>query len=268
MTDRQKFAVLRAARRVWAIGAIHGEAVQAAALHEVLWPRLELCDRVVYLGNMIGRGPAARETLDELLRFRRAVIAKPHADAEDVVYLRGSQEEMWQKLLQLQFATDPRGILKWMIEQGVGATLESYGVSVQDALREAASGTVGLTRWTGRLRGIIQAASGHYPLMGVLRRAAYTDDGSLLFVNTGLDPSRPLEAQSDSFWWSSGKFHRIAEAYGPFRRIVRGFDPSHAGFAVTDYTATLDGGCGFGGTLIAACFTSDGAIADRVEVAP
>jgi len=196
------------------------------------------------------------------------VIATPSADVEDVVSLRGSQEEMWQKLLQLQFATDPRGVLRWMIDQGVGATLESYGVPAAEALRDAATGTVGLTRWTGRLRQTIQATPGHYPLMGILKRAAYTDDGALLFVNTGLDPSRPLEAQSDSFWWSSGKFHHIAAPYGPFRRIVRGFDPSHAGFAVTDYTATLDGGCGFGGTLIAACFTPDGAIADKVEVAP
>ena len=81
-----------------------------------------------------------------------------------------------------------------------------------------------------------------------------------------LDPARPLEAQSDSFWWSGGAFHSIAEPYGDFRRILRGFDPSHAGFAVTDYTATLDGGCGFGGTLIAACVTPDGALVDKIEV--
>ena len=47
------------------------------------------------------------------------VIPRPHSDVDDVAYLRGNQEEMWQKLLQLQFATDPRGVLKWMFEQGV-----------------------------------------------------------------------------------------------------------------------------------------------------
>ena len=87
-----------------------------------------------------------------------------------------------------------------------------------------------------------------------------------MFVNSGIDPARPLETQSDSFWWSGGKFHSITEPYGEFRRVVRGFDPSHSGFAVTDYTATLDGGCGFGGTLIAACITPDGAVVDKVEV--
>ncbi len=41
---------------------------------------------------------------------------------------------------------------------------------------------------------------------------------------------------------------------------------SHTGFAVTDSTATLDSVCGFGGTLIAACVTPDGALVDKIEV--
>lgn len=265
MTDRQKFAVLRSVRRVWAVGAIHSERERLERLHDLLWPRLEPCDRIVYLGNMIGRGPAASETLDALLHFRLDFLARPHSDADDAVFLRGSQEEMWQKLLQLQFATDPRGVLEWMLEQGVGATLESYGVAVEEARRAAALGTVHLTRWTGRLRQAIQARPGHYQLMGALRRAAYSDDQTLLFVNTGLDPSRPLEAQMDSFWWSSGKFHAIDEPYGTFRRILRGFDPSRAGYAETEYSVTLDGGCGFGGPLIAVCVTPDGEIVDKIE---
>lgn len=266
MANGQKFAVLRSARRVWAVGAVHGEAARLERLHVAMGRRLEPCDRIVYLGNMIGRGPASGETLDALLRFRLDVLAQPHSDVDDVIYLRGSQEEMWQKLLQLQFATDPRGVLSWMLDQGVGATLDSYGIKAEDALRSAASGAVALTRWTSELRRAIQARPGHYQIMSALRRAAYTNDGTLLFVNSGLDPTRPLEAQSDSFWWSSGSFHNIGEPYAGFRRILRGFDPSHAGYVVTDYTITLDGGCGFGGPLIAACLTPQGDIVDRIEV--
>jgi serine/threonine protein phosphatase 1 len=172
---------------------------------------------------------------------------------------------MWQKLLQLQFARDPRTVLQWMIEQGVGATLESYGISVEDALRGAGAGAVALTRFTNRLRAAIQGQPGHYQILGALRRAAYTDEGALLFVNAGLDPSRPIEAQSDSFWWNSADFRELAGPYGSFRRILRGFDPSHGGFAETPYTATLDGGCGFGGPLIAACVSADGSILERIE---
>ncbi len=266
MTDRQKFAVLRAPRRIWAVGAIHAEVERLDRLHAALWSQFELCDRIVYLGNMIGRGPAARETLDSLLRFRLAILAMPHSDAEDVVYLRGSQEEMWQKLLQLQFASDPRGVLGWMFEQGVGATLRSYGVAAEDARHEAAAGTLALTRWTSNLRQIIQMRPGHYQIMSALRRAAYSDDRALLFVNSGLDPTRPLETQSDSFWWSSGTFHQISQPYVPFHHIIRGFDPSHSGYAVTDHTVTVDGGCGFDGSLIAICLTPGGEIIEKIEV--
>ena len=172
---------------------------------------------------------------------------------------------LWQKLLQLQFATDPRGVLAWMLEQGVGATLDSYGVSIEVARREAAAGTLALTRWTGALREAMQRRPGHTQLFAALRRAAFTEDGGLLFVNAGIDPARPLETQSDSFWWSSGAFGRILAPYGGFRRVVRGFDPNHGGMAITDYTATIDGGCGFGGPLVAACLLPDGEIIDKIE---
>ena len=58
MADQQKFARLRAYRRVWAVAAVHGEAERLGQLHAALWRRLEPGDRVVYLGNMIGRGAA------------------------------------------------------------------------------------------------------------------------------------------------------------------------------------------------------------------
>ena len=131
MTDRQKFVAIRSAQRIWAVGAIHAEVDRLRRLHTRMWPRLDLCDRIVYLGNMIGRAPAARETLDALLNFRLHVLARPHSEADDVMYLRGGQEEMWQKLLQLQFASDPRAVLEWMISQGIGPTLESYDITVE-----------------------------------------------------------------------------------------------------------------------------------------
>ncbi len=265
MTDRQKFAVLRAARRIWVVGAIHADVGRLKRMHARLWPKLELCDRVVYAGNMIGRAPKARETLDALLNFRHHLLSRPHSEPDDVVYLRGSQEEMWQKLLQLQFATDPRRVLEWMMEQGVGPTLESYGVSPADAQRKAAAGTVSLTRWTGRLRQAIHAQTGHHQIMAALRRAAYTEDGTLLFVNAGLDPKRPLETQADSFWWSSATFDEIDGAYGQFKRVVRGYDPCHGGFKETAHALTVDGGCGFDGQLMAACLSAEGEILDMVE---
>jgi serine/threonine protein phosphatase 1 len=265
MNDRQKFAKLHNAKRVWVVASVHGESERLERLHDKLAPRLRPGDRIVYLGNMIGRGPAVRETLDALLRFRVAVMAGQHGFACDLAYLRGSQEEMWQKLLQIQFATDPPGTLAWMLDNGLAPTLEAYGSSAGEARRQASGGAIGLTRWTAGLRGAMQARPGHYAFFGILRRAAFTDDGSLLFVNSGLDPSRPLEAQKDSFWWSSAGFARIVEPYGTYRLIVRGFDPEAPGLKTTGCTVTVDGGCGFGGPLMAACVTPAGQVVETLE---
>ena len=53
--------------------------------------------------------------------------------------------------------------------------------------------------------------------------------------------------------------------YGQFAKVVRGYDPDYGGFHENDYTVTIDGGCGFGGDLIAVCFTPEGLISERLE---
>ena len=265
MKNRQKFAILHGTRRVWAIASIHSDSERLRRLHRALLPSLDRGDRIVYLGNMVGHGARARETLDVLISFRRDLLSRPRAFVSDIAYLRGSQEEMWQKLLQLQFATDPQGVLAWMLDQGLANTLEAYGGNIRESFQAARGGPLAITRWTSHLRATIQAAPGHYEMLGALRRAAFTDDETLLFVNAGLDPTRPLEAQSDSFWWGSEAFSNISQPYGNFRYLVRGFDPSHPGIKTTDYTITVDGGCGFGGALISACIAPDGEITDIIE---
>ncbi|MEM7225423.1 MAG: hypothetical protein AAF495_20775, partial [Pseudomonadota bacterium] len=253
-------------RRVWAIASVHGEAERLERLHHALLGRLQPGDRIVYLGNLIGRGPAIGAAIDRLLRFRRAVLAGQYSFACELAYLRGSQEEMWQKLLQLQFAPDPKGTVEWLLSRGVGPVLETYGSSAIEARRQAAAGPLGLTRWTNQLRAAIQARAGHVQFYASLRRAAYTHDGALLFVNSGLDPERPLETQRDSFWWNSSAFERIDQPYGSYKKVVRGFDPAHPGLRATDWTITVDGGAGYGGPLLAACVGLDGQIIDHLEV--
>lgn len=265
MAEPTVFAVLRAARRVWAIASVHGEAERLARLHEVLAVRVRPGDRVVYLGNLLGRGPAVREAIDQVLEFRRAFIALPGMFVHDFACLRGAQEEMWQRLMQLQFAVNPSEVFGWMLTQGVGASIEAYGMSPKEGESYIRQGPMAITRWTMRLRAAFQAVPGHQEYMSSLKRAAFTRDGALLFVHRGYDPERPLEAQGDVFWWGTRAFDRIAAPAAAFRMVVRGFDPKHRGLRSGPVTTSLDAGCGFGGALIAGCFAADGTLVDTIE---
>lgn len=270
MSDESVFGILRHPRRIWAVAAIHGEAARLAALHAAMAERLEPGDRLVYLGNFLGHGPDVPGVLDELLDFRREFLCLPGAEPEDVVYLRGQQEEMWRKLMQIQFASAPRDVFAWMLEHGVAATLDGYRISSETARRAFAEGVVATSRWTRDAREAVRARPGHDLLLNSVRRAAYTDDRSLLFVSAGVDPSRPLTEQGDTFWWGSGYLDALDRRFENFALVVRGFRRSPDGRAPENrpespFVLTIDEGCGFGGPLAAVCLAPGGEVLDRLR---
>ncbi len=260
-----RFARLRAARRVWAIGVIQGEAQRLARLHDAISERFHAGDRVVYLGNYLGRSSAVLATIDELLDFRRRVLGRPGGAACDVVFLRGTQEEMWQKLLQLQFAPNPGELLQWMVRAGMETTVRAYGGDLRQGFAACRDGARTITGWTGALRSAMNATPGHTALFAALRHAAFTEDRGLLFVHAAVDPSRPLSEQRDAFWWGREDILELTEPFAGFRRIVRGVDPDRRGVVEREFAVSVDGGAGHGGRLIAACFGLDGALADIAE---
>ena len=260
-----RLASLKGARRVWAIGAVHGEARRLARLHDLVGERFREGDRLVYLGNFTGHGDAVLAAIDELLDFRRRVIGRRRGFACDVVVLRGAQEEMWQKLLQLQFAANPDEVLRWMADAGVEATLRAYGGELRQGLAAARAGPRTMTRWTSALRSAMNAAPGHRMLFSALRHAAFTEGRGLLFVDAAVDPSRPLEAQGDAFWWGRRDILELDASFDGFRRVVFGSDRRHRGFVEGRFAVSLDGGAKAGGRLLAACFDPEGTLLDLLE---
>ena len=259
-----KFARLGAARRIWAVAAIHGEAERLARLHDRIAARFAEGDRIVYLGNYIGLGSAVKATLDELLDFRLRVLARPRGFASDVVFLRGAQEEMWQKLLQLQFAANPGEVLGWMVRAGIETTVQAYGGELRHGFAATRDGPRTITRWTSALRNAMNAAPGHTALFAALRHAAISD-GGLLLVHAGIDRSRPLSAQGDAFWWGVTDILDLAEPFDGFRRVVRGFDRERRGVVEHEFAVSLDAGAGRGGRLLAAAFAPDGSILEVLD---
>lgn len=260
----QRFAELAASRRIWTVSAIRGRVDQLRAIHQIIDEKFQWGDRIVYLGGHMGAGSQrdsrtdVAATIEELLTFRRYTLSRFGFQAEDIVFLRGQSEEMWDKLLQIQFANDPARILEWMVEHGLDASLQAYGSNAREALAFARQGVVELTNYTTRLRKAMRATPGHFQLMTALRRACYTDDRQLLFVHGGIDARLPLKAQTDAFWWATGTLPALTDRFQGFRRIFSGATQDHAGIEVYPFATTIDGGCGYNGTLVASCITPDG----------
>ncbi len=263
-----RFVPLGQARRIWAISAIHADADRLISLHDQLFDEIQPGDRIVYMGNYVGYGPSPRETLDEILTFRRIALSLPGMMPDDFIYLRGGQDEMWEKLQQLQFAPNPKDVLNWMLDNGMSSTLEAYGIKPRSGLMAAIEGVMSLTRWTASVRSAIRKNAGHDIFQCQLRRAAFTplrNDNPILFVHAGINPNRMLQDQGDALWWGGQNFKAMNQPYAPFKKVIRGFDPKHEGLHINCVTATIDGGCGFGGNLICAGFDQDGEVIGVIE---
>lgn len=257
-------ATLRRGARVWAIGSVHGSAAPLKALHAAIAAKLEANDRLIYLGNLMGHGADVVAAIDEVLRFRREFIARPLAFPHDVAFLRGCQEEMWQKLLELQFSVNPTEILQWMIEHGAAPTIEAYGGKPQLGFSASRQGPIALSRWTQELRFAQRKHAGHQDYLSALRRCARTHGDSILFVSAGIDPTAPLNAQDDALWWNAQGFDRMVAPYGGYRMLVRGYDPGRRGIVEREFAVSVDAGADVGEGVAAVCLTSDGDVVERI----
>jgi hypothetical protein len=260
-----KFVQLRRTRRIWAIASIDAAARRLVRLHDAISEKFEDGDRIVYLGNYVGCGDTVLATVDELLDFRRRVLGRRRGFACDVIFLRGAQEEMWQKLLQLQFAPNPSEVLQWMVGAGMEPTVRAYGGDLRQGFAASRDGPRTITRWTGALRSAMNASPGHTAFFSTLRHAAFTEERSLLFVHASVDPLRPLAAQGDTFWWGRGDILELTTAFDGFERVVRGVSRGQRGVVERQFAVSLADGSGNAGPLVAACFAPDGAVLDTVE---
>jgi len=102
-------------------------------------------------------------------------------------------------------------------------------------------------------------------LFSALRHAAISLDLSVLFVHAAVDPSRPLSAQGDAFWWGRDDILELRGSFEGFRRVVRGIDREERSFIDRDFAVSLNGGIGGSGPLTAACFGAGGEVLELIE---
>ena len=226
MQNQSHFSELKFSKKIWAVGSIHSHFDSFESIKKHILKNFSNGDRLVFLGNIIGFGENSKETLSSVISMRNQLLSKFFLKSEDVVFLRGAQEEMFLKLLQLQTAPNPHDIVKWMFEHGVDKTTSSYGFKKEEITNVSTQGTLSISRWTAKLNKIISDFPGHKEYFSNLYHAAFTDTKKILFVNRGVDVSRPLSAQNDCFWWGYQNFSQLNQPYNTFIKIVRGYESS------------------------------------------
>ncbi len=227
MQKKTNFIEIAKSKKIWAIGSIHSRDIAFESIKKYLLKKFEKNDVLIFLGNIIGLGKESKKTLSSVLDLRNNLMSKFYLDPEKIIFLRGAQEEMFLKLLQLQTAPNPNDIVKWMFEHGVDATIKSYGFNREELLQISTQGTLPISKWTSRLNSSILSQPGHNQYFINLKHAAYTNTKKILFLNRGVDISRPLSAQSDCFWWGYQNFSNLNNPYNTFIRIVRGYKSSN-----------------------------------------
>ncbi len=234
MSKVASIARLRDGGTTWALGALAGDHAALERLGGALLQRWTPGDRLVVLGNMLGAAGNTPRLIDLMLLLRRRLLARPGAEVEDFVFLRGAQEEMWHKVLQLQFALSPLDVLDWMLARGLASIIEDYGYSIAEGRIACRNGPLAIARWTTGLRERQTRQPGHGDLLNALSRAALSADGHVVFAANGVDPGRPLDKQADAFWWNTRTDTQIDEALEKAKdggwpaivRVVRGTGPS------------------------------------------
>ena len=227
MDITSNFVGLKKSRKIWAIGSIHSNLKSFTSIKKHILQNFENSDKLIFLGNIIGLGENSKETLSSVIDLRFNLMSKFKLKSESIVFLRGAQEEMFSKLLQLQLAPNPSEIVEWMFDHGVNQTIRSYGFLESEVKNIASSGTLKISKWTSQLNRVLHLNPGHTQYFLNLKHAAYSHTKKILFVNRGVDITRPLSAQNDCFWWGFQNFSRIQEPYKSFLRIVRGYESEH-----------------------------------------
>lgn len=103
------------ASRTFAIGDVHGCHHALVTLLDML--AVTAADTVVFLGDVIDRGPATRQVIDDILALARRT---------KVVCLMGNHEEM------MRDAISGRGLFNTWLDVGGKATLDSYGGAIEN----------------------------------------------------------------------------------------------------------------------------------------
>lgn len=182
--------------RAYVVGDIHGCADLLenllAKIHAELQRRPAENTLLVFVGDLIDRGPSSAAVIERLRTYRRPGIQP--------IFLLGNHEEVLLRIVR----GDTSLVESWL-EFGGLQCLQSYGVDVTRFLGKSADDLVRIVRSA-------------VPALHVEFLEGFIDSwrfGDYLFVHAGIRPGIPLEDQRQSdLRWIRGPFLQDARDHG------------------------------------------------------
>lgn len=252
--------------RIWAISALGGDFVRTRQLHRKIADKFQIGDKVIYLGNVFGKGSDNLKTVNEVLFFRRALLALPSVKAGDILFLKGSCEDLLLKTMQLAFCPSPKPVLKWMFDQGLEELLQTYNIKKMNLEIAASKGAVALSYFVPELKKKIKAHDGHFDYLMALQKEIHTKDETLLFVHRGLFKQKSLLRQEEAFCWGGTLPFETEEPYKGFSKVIRTLPyQENASLCETEFYLTLLSGGGHDGSVGAALLDKKGKVLDFLK---
>ena len=195
-------------RRVYAVGDIHGRLDLLDRLLDMIADddaaRGDLRTEIVFLGDLIDRGPDSRGVVQRLLDYSRGPLP--------VRILMGNHEEVF-----LQALDGDQRALRFLTRIGGRETILSYGVTAEE-YRSLDYDELG-----ARVRAQVPAE--HRDFLAGFER--WVEVGDYLFVHAGLRPKVALEDQSPSdLRWIREEFLLHRESFG--KMVVHGHSITEA----------------------------------------
>lgn len=212
---------------IYAVADIHGHSDMLDRAHDLIAADGGAEAPVVFLGDLVDRGPDSRGVIDRLLQGMAA--GRPWQ------VLLGNHDDMFHRFLTSGEGHNPRiksGVSWTHPRVGGLATLASYGI--------AAEPEAPLAELFAAAAEAVPAE--HLAFLGA--RPRWLEQGGLLFVHAGIRPGLPLSAQDpEDLIWIRDAFLNHTQPH-PWL-VVHGHTaldyPQHFGNRID-----LDGGAGYG----------------------
>jgi len=186
----EDFAPLRPDAPFWAVGDVHG---CSGLLDQIL--RQMNDDPVVFVGDLIDRGPDSRKVLEKVFELCSD-------DTQKYQTLMGNHEQ-----LLLDFLNDPDGTGRSWIRFGGLQTLASFGISLSSSVHSASA--------CRDARDALIEKMGKPMIDWLVELPCIWSSGNVHVVHAGTDPSRPMTSQDPSHLiWGHEDFERVRRTDG------------------------------------------------------